>query len=62
MTEDKEIKVLKQTPGYKHTKYEGTCGPKVTKDDIEKRFYHPYFGGRDAWVLNGRWRAIRHND
>ena len=60
--EAKEIKVDKIEPAYKHIILSGTCGPEVTVADIEKTQYHPEFGGRKAWVANGRWGAIRHTD
>lgn len=59
---DDEIRVTKVTPGYGHTRYEGLCGPSVTVHDIKNRFYHPMFGGRDASVQNGRFKAVCHND
>ena len=59
---DKEIITTNSRPGYKHTMHEGTCGKDVTLRDIKNRIYHPMFGGRSAWVGNGKWRAIRHND
>ena len=46
--------------GYNHTRYGGRCGPEVTIDDIKARYYHPYTGGRDAWVKDGRWGAVEH--
>lgn len=58
----KFIRVTKLTPGHAHTDYEGECGPDVTVDDIKNKFYHPYFGGRGAWVGNGRWKATSHDD
>ena len=59
---DNEIKTIKAVPRHKHTRFEGTCGEKVTVEDIKKAIYHPMFGGRDAWVSNGRWGAVRHDD
>lgn len=58
----KWIEVGLATPGYHHTVYEGICGKDVTVEDIKKKFYHTHFGGRDAYVNNGRWRAVCHND
>ena len=58
----KFIKVTRTMPGYHHTDYEGECGPDVTIDDIKKKFYSPYFGGRNARVCNGKWSATRHDD
>jgi len=63
MDENKnDIEIIRKTPGYAHTRFEGTCGPTVTAKDIAEKIYHPYFGGRDARVMNGKWSAIRHDD
>jgi hypothetical protein len=59
---DKPIKITKIITGHKHTRYEGICGVNVTVEDIKKAIYHPRFGGRGAWVSNGKWGAVRHND
>lgn len=59
---EKRITVVNSTRGYAHTRLSGTCGSAVTVEDIRKRFYHPYFGGRDAWVRDGQWGAICHDD
>ena len=45
---------------YNNTKYGGSCGAGVTVEDIKARYYHPYTGGRDAWVKDGRWGAVEH--
>lgn len=58
----KDIVVTKSNPGYAHHEFEGDCGPDVTEEDIKARFYHPHFGGRDAWVKNGKWGAVRYTD
>ena len=60
--DEKWIKVESRTPGYKHTVFTGTCGKDVTMEDIKNKFYHPYFGGRNAQVSNGTWRATSHDD
>lgn len=59
---DHEILVETVRPGYAHTYRSGRCGPKVTVEDIQRRFYHEYFGGREARVENGRWSCIEHVD
>lgn len=61
-SDPKWIEVTNRRPGYAHTQLWGKCSPEVTVEDIEKKFYHPYFGGRGAWVRNGEWGAIRHDD
>lgn len=58
----KRIRVTKTVPGYKHTRFEGTCDEGVTTDEIKKEFYHPLFGGRGATVTSGKWSAVRHDD
>ena len=40
----------------------GICSPDVTVEDVKKRFYHWYFGGRDAWVKDGRFGCTIHTD
>ena len=57
-----EIRCTKVTPGYAHTEREGVCGRDVTVEDVKKMFYHSLFGGRDARVSNGQWRATTHDD
>lgn len=59
---DERIQVLKVTPGYCHTLYEGTCDVTVTVQDIERLFCHPKWGGRRSWVSGGRFGIIRHLD
>jgi hypothetical protein len=58
----KQITVVNRESGYAHTTFQGTCGPDVTVEDIKKRFYHNYFGGRGAWVRDGHWGAVCHTD
>jgi len=58
----KEIKVESSIPGYAHTRISGSCGQDVTVEDIEKKFYHSYFGGRNAWVRDGKFGVITHTD
>lgn len=60
--EEKVIEIVDCFPGYAHTRYQGTCSANVTVADIEKRIYHSYFGGREAWVRDGRWGAVCHTD
>lgn len=54
--------VINREHGYAHTRLSGTCGPDVTVKDIQAKFYHPYFGGREAWVRNGHWGCVVHTD
>lgn len=59
---DHEIIVEHVYPRYAHTYRAGRCGPKVTVEDIQRRFYSEHFGGRDARVENGCWSCIEHTD
>lgn len=56
------IRVEHKVPGYAHVTLHGTCDPDVTVEEIAERFYHPYFGGRCAWVQAGRWACTVHTD
>lgn len=58
----KHITITDSQRGYAHTQYYGTCGPDVTVDDVKRAIYHSYFGGRNAWVRDGQWGAICHDD
>ena len=58
----KEIKVESSVPWYAHTRISGSCGPDVTVQDIVDRFYDSYCGGRDAWVRDGKFGVVRHDD
>lgn len=60
--EEKVIEIVDRFPGYGHTRYQGTCSANVTVEDIEKKIYHSYFGGSQAWVRDGRWGAICNTD
>lgn len=57
---DKKIEVHHTEHGYNHDRLTGTCDPDVTVDDIEKRFHHEYFGGRETWVKDGKWGTVVH--
>jgi hypothetical protein len=59
---DHEIIVETVRPGYAHIYRAGRCGRKVTVEDIQRRFYDPYFGGREARVQDGHWSAVAHTD
>lgn len=54
--------ILHSSPGYAHTRVSGTYTGDATIEDVGKKFYHPYFGGRDAWCSNGEWGCIIHDD
>jgi len=48
--------------GYANVTIAGRCGPDVTKADVEARFFHSYFGGREAWIRDGRFGCVIHTD
>lgn len=58
----KQMIVENRGNGYNHCTVSGVCSPDVTVDDVKKRFYHDYFGGRGAWVKDGRFGATIHTD
>lgn len=58
----KQMIVTDRSPGYGHTTVSGVCSPDVTVEDVQKRFYHSYFGGRQAWVRDGRFGCVIHTD
>lgn len=59
---EKVMEVTNREPGYAHTRVQGTCSPDVTVEDVKRRFYHGYFGGRDAWVRDGKFGCVIHTD
>jgi hypothetical protein len=54
--------VTQRGSGYGHCTVSGVCSPDVTVEDVKKRFYHWYFGGRGAWVRDGRFGCTIHTD
>lgn len=57
------ITVTGRQPGHAHVMLWGTCLLDVTVEEVRARFYHSYFGGRDAWVDGkGNWSAVVHTD
>lgn len=61
-TTEKRMDVTSRSAGYAHVQLYGDCSPDVTVDDIRKRFYHSYFGGRGEWVKDGKFGVIVHTD
>lgn len=67
-----KLLTVQKRPGYAHNAYEGECSVDTTVEDIQRKFYDPYFGGREAWVSsdthehNGEparyFRAVEHCD
>jgi hypothetical protein len=60
--ETQQMIVTTRINGYNNVAVSGICSPDVTVDDVKKRFYHDYFGGRDAWVGEGRFGCTIHTD
>lgn len=58
----KQMSVTNRGHGYATTTISGVCSPDVTVEDVKARFYHWYFGGRDAWVSDGRFGCVIHTD
>jgi hypothetical protein len=40
----------------------GTYTGDATVEDVKDRFYHPTFGGRDAFCEDGKWSAVEQID
>jgi len=57
-----QMVVTNREPGWNNTTISGVCSPDVTEADVKKRFYHSYFGGRQAWVRDGRFGCVIHTD
>lgn len=57
-----QMSVTSRSDGYGHCTVSGVCSPDVTVEDVKKRFYHFYFGGRAAWVKDGRFGCTIHTD
>lgn len=57
-----QMSVQHRSNGYNNVSINGVCSPDVTEEDVKKRFYHSYFGGRDAWVKDGRFGCTIHTD
>lgn len=58
----KQMSVTSRSHGYNNTSIQGVCSPDVTVEDVKKRFYHDYFGGRGAWVSGGKFGCTIHID
>lgn len=57
-----QMSVTGRSDGYNNVTVSGVCSPDVTVEDVKKRFYHFYFGGRGAWVKDGRFGCTIHTD
>jgi hypothetical protein len=63
MAEDEvKFEVVDRFPGYAHVRIYGTYTGPATVEDVKKRFYHSYFGGRDPWCSDGRFGVVVHTD
>ena len=58
----KQMIVIDRSNGYNNVTVSGVCSPDVTVEDVKKRFYHCYFGGRHAWVSDGKFGCTIHTD
>jgi len=58
----KQMVVTERGQSYGTASVSGVCSPDVTVEDVQKRFYHFYFGGRGAWVKDGRFGCTIHTD
>lgn len=56
------FEVTNRDYGYNHTTVTGTCPADATVQEVKDRFYHDHFGGRDAWVRDGRFGCTIHTD
>lgn len=56
------FEVTIRSHGYNNETVQGTCPQDATVKEVEERFYHWYFGGRGAWVKDGRFGCTIHLD
>ncbi len=56
------FEVTSRSHGYNSTTVQGTCPEDATVEEVKERFYHEYFGGRGAWVKDGRFGCTIHTD
>ncbi len=56
------FEVTQSEYGYNHTTVQGTCPEDATVEEVKERFYHDYFGGRGAWVKDGRFGCTIHGN
>lgn len=56
------FEVTSRSFGHNNTTVQGTCPADATVQEVKDRFYHDYFGGRDAWVRDGRFGCTIHTD
>lgn len=56
------FEITERMPGYNNVTVQGTCPADATVEEVKERFYHDYFGGRGAWVKDGRFGCTIHTD
>ena len=56
------FEVTSRGHGYNNVTVQGTCPEDATVDEVKAAFYHEYFGGRGAWVKDGRFGCTIHID
>lgn len=56
------FEVTTRSSVYAHETVQGTCPLDATVEEVKERFYHWYFGGRGAWVKDGRFGCTIHTD
>lgn len=61
-TAEPRFVVTSRRRGHAHVVLQGTSAADVTAENVRKRFYHPYFGGRSEWAKDGRFGVIVHTD
>lgn len=54
--------VTDRYPGYNQVTVQGVCPADATVEEVKERFYHEYFGGREAWVKDGRFGCVIYTD
>jgi hypothetical protein len=57
-----QFETTSEERGYGHVTVQGSCPPDATVEEVKERFYHWYFGGRNAWVKDGRFGCTIHTD
>jgi hypothetical protein len=62
VTEAVVFTVTNRIAGYAHVTLHGTYTGPATVDDVKKKFYHSYFGGRGAWCHDGEFGCVVHTD
>ena len=48
--------------GHANVEHAGIYTGTATSELVAKTYYHPFFGGRQAWAVGGRWGCVVHLD